>query len=194
MGSYGSKNLVFDYFGVSDFDIIDGRYSAMKFYKNRSIYDVISLLSFLGSGSATMCIWNKLGEAQEKIVYYPYCDENLINYIFTIPWSLKLKNPKNILREVAKKIDIPEVIIDRPKQSFGIATDKWGTKGGVFEPLIPVCSKVFDIGEIQKMQSSELEKAMTFWNMLNYSVWKRLCINNEPVDVLLNELSENITK
>ncbi len=193
LGCYGSKDWVCNYFRVHDFDVIEGRYSIMKYYKNRSIYDVISLLSFLGSASTTMCIWNKLGQAHGKIVHYPYCNENLINYIFSIPWSLKLKNPKNILREIVKKLDIPDVIVNRPKQSFGIATDKWGKKGGVFEPLIPLCSKIFDIREILKMQSSESEKAMTFWNILNYSVWKRLCINNEPVDVLLDELSENIT-
>jgi asparagine synthetase B (glutamine-hydrolysing) len=194
LGYYGSKNWVCDYFRVSDFDIIEGRYSTIKLFGDRSIYDQITLVSFLGGASVTKSIWNKLGESQGKIVHYPYGDDNLLHYIHTVPWSLKLKNPKNILREVAKKIGVPWIIINRPKQSFGISSDKWGVKGGVFEPLIPLCSKVFDIREIQKMQSSELEKAMTFWNMLNYSVWKRLCINNEPVDVLLYELNENITK
>jgi asparagine synthetase B (glutamine-hydrolysing) len=194
LGYYGSKNWACNYFGVSDFDIIEGRYSTMKLYENRSIYDQITLVSFLGGASITKSIWSKLGENQGKIVLYPYGDDNLLQYIHTVSWSLKLKNPKNILREVAKKIDLPEIIINRPKQSFGIATDKWGERGGVFEPLIPLCSKVFDIQEIQKMQSSALEKAMTFWNMLNYSLWKRLCIDNEPVDVLLNELNDNITK
>ncbi|MGQ9570398.1 MAG: asparagine synthase-related protein [Thermodesulfovibrionales bacterium] len=193
VGSYGSKKWVCNYFGVSEFDIIEGRYSTIKLSGDRSIYDKIALVSFLGGASVTKSIWSKLGEAQGKIVHYPFGDVNLLYYIHTVPWSLKLKRPKNILREVAKKIDIPWMIINRPKQSFGIAPDKWGKKGGVFEPLIPLCSKVFDIQEIQKIQSAELEKAMTFWNILNYSVWKRLCINNEPVSVLLEELNDNIT-
>jgi asparagine synthetase B (glutamine-hydrolysing) len=194
LGYYGSKKWVCDYFGVSNFDIIEGRYAAVKLFENRSIYNQITLVSFLGGASIAKSIWNKLGESQGKIVHYPYGDDNLLHYIHTVPWNLKLKKPKSILREVAKKIDIPGVIINRPKQSFGIATDKWGKKSGVFEPLIPLCSKVFNIQEIQKMQSSEPEKAMTFWNMLNYAVWKRLCINNEPVDVLLDELNDNIAK
>lgn len=192
LGYYGSKKWVCNYFRVSDFDIIEGRHSTIKLFGDRSIYDQITLVSFLGGASISKSIWNKLGESQGKIVHYPYGDDNLLHYIHTVPLGLKLKNPKKILREVAKKIGLPGIIIDRPKQSFGISSDKWGVKGGVFEPLIPLCAKVFDIREIQKMQSSELESAMTFWNMLNYSVWKRLCINNEPVDVLLDELSDNI--
>jgi hypothetical protein len=72
--------------------------------------------------------------------------------------------------------------------SFGIHPDRWVKKGGVFEPLIPLASKVFDEKEIRKMQSTESKKAMTYWNMLNYAVWKRLCINDEPLEVLLEEL------
>ena len=191
LGYYGSKNWVCNYFRVSDFDIIEGRYSTLRLFGDRSIYDQITLISFLGGASVTKSIWSKLGEGQGKIVHYPYGDDNLLHYIHTVPWSLKLKNPKNILREVAKQIGLPGIIIDRPKQSFGISSDKWGVKDGVFEPLIPLCAKVFDIREIQKMQSSETEKAMTFWNMLNYTIWKRLCINNESVDVLLSELNES---
>jgi asparagine synthetase B (glutamine-hydrolysing) len=192
IGYYGSKNWACNYFGVSDFDVIEGRYSTIRLFENRSIYDQITLVSFLGGASVSKSIWSKLGENKGKIVHYPFGYDDLLHYIHTVPWDLKLRNSKNILREVAKKIDLPGLIINRPKQSFGIDADKWGEKGGVFEPLIPLCAGVFDIREIQKMQSSELEKAMTFWNMLNYAIWKRLCINNEPVDVLLDELDDSI--
>jgi len=30
---------------------------------------------------------------------------------------------------------------------------------------------------------------MTYWNMLNYSIWKRICIDNEPVEALLEEIA-----
>jgi hypothetical protein len=89
-------------------------------------------------------------------------------------------------------IDLPGLIVDRPKQSFGASPELWGEKGGVLQPLVALCDGVFDKQEIQRMQSSEPGKAMTFWNMLNYSLWKRLCINNEPADKLLGELNENL--
>jgi asparagine synthetase B (glutamine-hydrolysing) len=186
-GCYGSKEWVCSYFKISDYDIIEGRYHTIKLFERRSIHDVISLHSFLGSGSFTASIWSKLSESQSKIVFYPYSDDNLVNYLYTIPWNVKLRNSKNILREIARDIEIPDVIINRAKQSFGISSDKWGEKGGVFEPLVSLCSKAFDVHEIQNLQSSEPEKAMTFWNILNYSLWKRLCIDNEPLSKLLDE-------
>lgn len=194
VGRYGSKKWVCNYFKINNFEIIEGRYSIMRMFDTRSIYDQITMISFLGGASITKSIWSKLCESHGKIIHYPYGYDNLIYYIHTIPWSLKLEKPKNILRVVARRIGLPNFIIDRPKQSFGVSVDKWGVKGGVFEPLIPLCSKVFDLQEIRKLQSLESEKAMTFWNILNYSIWKRLCINNEPVEVLLNELMGNIER
>ncbi len=193
LGCYGSVDWVCDYFKVSNFDIIEGRYSTIKSFENRSIYDVISLLDILGDVSITQSIWSKLCENHKKILYFPFGIDNLLNYIFSVPWDVKLKRKKFILRKVAKKMNIPDFIIKRPKKSFGITADKWSKKGGVFDPLIPLCSTVFDIKEILKMQSSDSQKSMNFWNILNYSVWKRLCINNEPVEVLLKELDEAIT-
>ena len=31
---------------------------------------------------------------------------------------------------------------------------------------------------------------MTFWNALNYALWKRLCVDGEPLDDLLGELEQ----
>ncbi len=102
---------------------------------------------------------------------------------------MKLTKPKGILRDVARQLEVPEFIIARPKSGFGIKRRSWAERGNIFEPLIPLASKVFDEEQIRSMQDSDREKAMTFWNILNYSIWKRLCINNESIEVLLEELS-----
>jgi len=99
-----------------------------------------------------------------------------------------------VLRGVARQLKIPEFIINRPKRSFGIRNEFWSEKGGVFEPLVPLASKAFEEKQIRDMQSSESNKAMTFWNMLNYAIWKRLCINNEPLELLQDELQECISR
>jgi len=191
LGRYGSREWVCSHFGVSETEIIEGRYSTIKLFEDRSIYDQIALISFLGGASVSKSIWSKLGEARGKIVHYPYGDDNLLRYVHSVPWDLKVRKPKNILREVARMIDLPEFIIERPKQSFGVSSELWAVKGGVLEPIIALCNKVIDKREIQNMQSSEPGKAMTFWNMLNYSLWKRLCIDNEPAARLIDELEEN---
>jgi len=186
---FGCAKWVCDYFNVTDQDIIKSRYDFIKNFENRSIYDVWSLYSLLGDEDSTLPIWHKLGEGNKKILYAPFYDLNVLNYAFLIPWKLKLSRPKNKLRnEIAHRADIPKFIITRPKKSFGIHPNRWAKKGGVFEPLIPLASKVFDENEIRKMQSVESKKAMTYWNILNYSIWKRLCINHEPLEVLLEEL------
>ncbi len=118
----------------------------------------------------------------------PYYDRNVLNYVFSIPWQLKLQTSKVLSKELARHCGIPEFIYNRPKKSFGIIPKRWAIKGGVFEPLIPLASKIFDEKEIRKMQSIDSKKAMTYWNILNYSIWKRLIINNEPIEVLLEEI------
>jgi hypothetical protein len=83
-------------------DIIKGRYDTIKSFENRSVYDVISILDFLGDITLTTSVWSKLGESQGKIVYYPFNKVEILNYAYSIPWDLKLKYPK-ILRNVARK-------------------------------------------------------------------------------------------
>ena len=186
---YGSKNWVCNYFHVNEEDIIKERYNFINRFCNRSINDIWSLYSLFSDEDMTLSIWSKLGEGNNKIIYFPFYDLALLNYVFSIPWKIKLQQPKDILRkEIGRQSNIPEFILTRPKSSFGISSRFWAKKGGIFEPLVPLASKVFDEKEMRKMQSTDPKKAMTFWNILNYSVWKRLCINNEPLEVLLEEL------
>ena len=188
LGTHGDIRWTTDHFNVTKKDIIKNRYEIMKKYFDRQIYDIISILLFLGSASATQVIWSKLGEAEKKILYYPFTNNELVNYIFSVPWNVKLNEPKNILRHIAHQLKIPKEIIYRPKSAFGVNPELWGQKDCIFEPLIPMAKKIIDEKEIRHMQSTELHKAMTYWNMLNYSIWKRICINNEPLEVLKEEL------
>ena len=189
---YGSENWVCNYFKVTRNDIIKNRYDTIKPFEDRSIYSIISILMLLEVVAITQSIWAKLGESQRKIIYYPYSQYDLLNYTYSIPWNMKLKKPKNILREVARQYNIPEFIINRRKSGMAIHYKYWAERGKIFESLVPLASKVFDITQIRNMQSPKPKKAMTYWNMLNYSIWKRLCINNEPLEILLEELNETI--
>jgi len=42
------------------------------------------------------------------------------------------------------------------------------------------------------MQSGQFNRAHTFWAMLNYAVWKRLFIDGESLDTLLEELERSM--
>lgn len=193
LGNYGSEEWVCDYFSVGNKDIVENRYQAVKSFRHNSIYDILSMLDLIGDVSVTQSIWSKLAEGNNKILYYPFTDRELLNTAFSIRWETKLKKPKNILRSVARDLHIPKFIIERPKSGFGISPSKWATKGGIFDPLVPLASKCFDKNVFMNVQSIEPKRAMTFWNILNYSIWKRLCIDNESLDILSEELSRSIS-
>lgn len=190
---YGDKNWVCRYFNISEQNIIKEQYNSLQRFENNSIYDIAALYSLLGDEDVTLSILSKISEGNHKILYVPFYDYELLQYVLSIPWKVKLKRPENILRKsLARQCNVPNFIIKRPKTGFGINSKHWSEKGGVFEPLIPLVSKIFDEKQIRNMQSIEPKKAMVFWNILNYSIWKRLHINNEPLEVLLEELNRAI--
>jgi len=186
---FGDKKWVCKYFKTSEKEIIQTRYEFIKKFENFSIYDKWSLYSLLGDEDITLPIWTKLGEGNKKRLYAPFYDINVLDYVYSIPWKLKLKKQNILRKEIAHQAKIPDFIVTRPKSSFGVRPERWSKKGGVFEPLVPLASKVIDERYIRSMQTHESKKAMTFWNILNYSIWKRLCIDNEPLNVLLDELN-----
>jgi hypothetical protein len=193
--AYGSKEWACEYFKITEQEIIEGRYDLIKRFRNRPIYDVWSLCSLLGDEDLTLSIWTRIGEGDGKVLYSPFYDRRVLDYVFSIPWELKLKRPENILRKViARKCEVPEFILHRPKSGFGVRTKQWSQEGGVFEPLVPLASKVFDEKQIRRMQSSDPKRSMTFWNILNYAIWKRLHIANESLDLLREELEESISR
>lgn len=187
---YGGKNWVCKQFNVSEKNIINGQYESLKRFDKNSPYDIAALYSLLGDEDVTLAMLSKICEGNHKILYVPFYDYELLQYVLSIPWKLKLKRPENILRKsLAHQCKIPRFIVNRRKTGFGINPKYWSEKGGIFEPLIPLASKIFDENEIRKMQSSEPNKAQTYWLILNYSLWKRLHIYNEPLNALLEELN-----
>lgn len=193
--AYGDEEWICKYFGVNKEYIIKNQYNSLKTFENYSIYDQWGIYALIADEDVTLAIFNKIADGNNKILFSPFYDQKLLNYVFSIPWHIKLMWPENSLRKkIAYFSKVPKFIISRKKLGFGVARNDWAIKGGVFEPLVGLASKVFDEKEIRKMQSLEPKKAMTFWNILNYAIWKRLCINNESLEELLKELDEEILK
>lgn len=191
--AFGSMDWTSEHFNVTKSDIIKNRLGTIEQFGERSIYDIITIQTFLGFNADTLSVWSKLGESQQKILYYPFNDSHLVNFFFSIPPATKFKRYKHVLREVAHHYGLPKFIINRPKLGFNPSTTNSLVNEKIFEPLIPVVSKVFDEQQIRKVAPSVWrgDKFWTFWNILNYSIWKRLWINNEPKEDLLEELTAN---
>jgi asparagine synthetase B (glutamine-hydrolysing) len=186
---YGNWDWVRTHFNVTTNDIIAERYEIIKEFSSMSMYDIWSRYSLYGDEDVTLGIWSKIGEGNKKILYYSYYDLEALNYAFSIPWRLKLQSYRVLTKELSRQSKLPEFIINRPKSALSIHSSGWAKKGGIFEPLIHIASKIFDEKEIRQMQTSDWRNMSTFWNMVNYSIWKRLFISNEPLDVLREELS-----
>lgn len=188
LGEYKAVDWVYDYFNVNKKDVIKHRFNIIEPHITDSIYKIMTILDLFCHIQNIQSIISKLGEKQRKIILFPYTERELVNYVLSIPWKIKLKKSKNVLSHMACAYNIPEFIITRPKAGITINLKNWALKNGPFEPIIPLAVNIINEEDIRKMQSIEPRKAMVFWNILNYAIWKRLCINNESLDVLLSEI------
>jgi len=185
----GSFEWTMDYFGISQSKIINNPLGLINQFGERSLYDILAIYDFLGGRTVTMSVWSKLGESQKKIIYYPFNDSNLVNYFFSLPENIKYESYKHVLKEVASYSGIPSFIIHRKKLGLNPLTNLALIRKKVFDPLISVASKIIDEKQIRKVQPTDWgPEFWTLWNILNYSIWKRIWINNEPKEILLEEL------
>ncbi|MCF4102651.1 asparagine synthase-related protein [Gillisia sp. M10.2A] len=185
IGNQGDKKWVAKYFKVSEEEINSNRLQLVESLSDKSMYEIMTSLDFIGDKSATEGIWSKIAEAHKNIIYYPFNNEELIKYNMSLPWNLKLKTMKGLLHYVARQNDVPDFIINRKKKGFFVSPTDW-LSHGIMNSLIPLAGKVIDIEVLKELQ--ETSKGFLFWNFLNYAIWKRLFINNESVDSLINEL------
>ena len=190
LGSAGGEGWVMRRFGATRDQLFASRAEALAPYFGRDVLDALSLMDFLSDVSVTQSIWSKLGEASRKAVYYPFNAPALLDRAFEAPWRVKLAEPKGVLRDVARRVGLPDFIITRKKANFNCEPSRWALPGGVLEPLVPLAAGVFGEEEVRRMQSPHTRGAYTFWTMLNYAIWKRLFVDGQSVSALLSEISQ----
>ena len=191
LGHAGHETWARRRFGAGADRVFASRAESIAPYADRPVLDGISLLDYLSDVTVTQSIWSKFGESARKVVYYPFNAQPLLDSAFAAPWEVKLKEPKGVLRDVARKIGLPEFIITRPKANFNVNPSRWAVRGAVLEPLVPLAAKEFGWDEVRRMQGPYSRGAYTFWTMLNYAIWKRLFINGESIPSLLAEVEEH---
>ena len=188
LGQRGDKQWVKARFGVGDDAILQGRLDAIQIFQPTNVLDAFSILDVIGDVAFTQDTWGKLGMASRKYIYYPFNSPTLVKTVYEVPWNEKLAEPKRLLRNVGREIGVPDFILTRPKLSFGVHPDRWAVRGGAFEPLIKLAAPVVGEDTLRQLQSTNIHTAMTFWNLINYALWKRLWINAEPLGTLEDEL------
>ena len=192
-GAHGNNEWVTNKFKVTPERIIKSRLDFVTEQiagnPGMSLHDLIAMVQMCGPLEITHAIWSKLAEDTGKIIVFPFMNTKLITDAFSASWGLKLRKHKFILRRVARTIGIPEFIIRRRKLGMEIDPKIWAVRGGVLEPLIPLCLEVFDKAEFRATQSPEPEQSATFWHMLSYAIWKQIYIEGKSTDSLLSKLA-----
>ena len=189
---YGNVDWVESHYNAPWEKIMGSRSAELQTLSGRPFEDMLALYALNHCDvSTTTAVWSKLGEGKGKVLYFPFMSESVLRGAFSIPWKTKLKSEKHIVREAGRRVGVPELILNRPKQSFGITTDQWAVKGGPLEPLIGIAAKAVDIKELRSLQGTEPTRAMTLWCLLNYAVLKRLFVMGHSRQSLLDELNDN---
>jgi asparagine synthase (glutamine-hydrolysing) len=114
----------------------------------------------------------------------PYLDHRLVEFAFLLPSSMKLRGNtgKYILRKAAEKI-IPDEIINRPKQGFGVPLGPWFRKE--LKPLLVDTlhsvkfkeRRYFDLVKteqlIQEHMSGRQDHHLILYGLLLVELWHR---------------------
>jgi asparagine synthase (glutamine-hydrolysing) len=107
----------------------------------------------------------------------PFLDHKFVEFALSIPSDAKLRNGtlKHLLKKAVRGL-IPDEVIDRPKQGFGVPVYEWyfdrlGSQAA--ETLDQFCKETdfFDRGEVLKLLASQ-RRSLT-WYLLNFAMWWR---------------------
>jgi|GEM_PF-139238 len=188
---YGDVDWSCRHFQTTPEAVISRQMATMRAMSETSIYHLWACYSLLGDEDVTMTLWSKIALSNSRFACFPFYDTEVLKYALAIPWEMKMRYPENRLRKaLAHSLDIPGFIINRPKSGFGIKRTDWALEGVVFDPVVHLAGKVFDPAEIRRMRTETPAEAMTFWNIINYAIWKRICIDGESREHLKEELLE----
>jgi asparagine synthase (glutamine-hydrolysing) len=113
----------------------------------------------------------------------PFLDHKFVELAMSIPQSVKTRNgtSKHILKKAVRGV-IPDVLIDRKKQGFGVPVYEWffGRLGDeVRRELDDFCRQTdfFDPAEV--MQLIDLKQGPQVWYLLNFALWWKNFIGAE---------------
>ena len=115
----------------------------------------------------------------------PFLDHKFVELALSIPESVKIRNgrPKYILRKAVRGL-IPDEVIDRKKQGFGVPVEEWFLdRLGAFASaeLTQFCDQAdfLDRGELARLISER--KGWKLWFLLNFCLWWKQYIAAETI-------------
>jgi len=185
---FGDVRWTCNHFGVQVESCSASRREVLARYAQSPVIDRFLLLNLLGNNDALQTMWARLAQATGRAAYYPYTHPEVIRSATTIPWDARVPDTKYQLRQAARRLGVPDLVLTRPKAYFGISCERWAGRDGVLEPLVRLAAPVVGEETIRQVQGGTEPRARIYWNLLNYGIWHRLFINGDSVGSLLGEL------
>lgn len=114
----------------------------------------------------------------------PFLDHKFVELAMSIPESLKTKNgiSKYILKKAVRGV-IPDELIDRPKQGFGVPVYEWiyGKLGAQMkETLSAFCDQTDFLDRNEVMRYIDQKEAASVWYLFNFALWWNQFILETP--------------
>ena len=191
---YGDSGWLDRNVGGREVDSLANRYVVLSRFETASELDVGALMGLTLSLSEEEAIWSKLAASTGRVMHYPFNDRELVDLALSIPWELRLRSPKHVLRALSRELGLPSFIGDRPKAAFSLETAHWAPPAGLLEPLVPLTAPSYSAADLAELRVSSPVPAHTFWTALNHALWRRIWIDGESADDLRAELTEQMVE
>jgi asparagine synthase (glutamine-hydrolysing) len=133
---------------------------------------------------------DKMTMASSLEARVPFLDHEFVSLALGLPAADRMRGgvPKGLLKQAVRGI-IPDSLIDRRKQGFGVPVHEWffGRLGETIErELEHFCAEtdLLDIKEIQRLHAQGA--GVSLWPLYNLALWWRTFIGDEPQVVSAN--------
>ena len=121
----------------------------------------------------------------------PFLDHKFVELAMSIPSRVKTRNgtSKHILKQAVRGL-IPDDLIDRPKQGFGVPVYEWffGRLGDtVRRELDEFCSQTDFLNPVEVRRLCDQQQGPLVWYLLNFALWwkqfvgETSAVRSEPV-------------
>jgi asparagine synthase (glutamine-hydrolysing) len=113
----------------------------------------------------------------------PFLDHKFVELAMSIPASMKVKNGtlKYILKKAVRGV-IPDELIDRPKQGFGVPVYEWlfeGLGDTARCAIDDLCSRTDIFDREQALRLVDEHRGLPTWILLNLALWWKHFIEGE---------------
>lgn len=148
------------------------------------------IIDLEGDVDNTINSWTKCANSNSFSIIYPFFQKKFIHEVNKINWESRLTEPKFILRDLARKNNLSENLITRKKGSFGPISDWWGD---LLQSILPINYDYFKKEKLYKF-AIEKENRYILWNIINYSIWRKIFIERQTPNKIKIQLSNLMQK